>query len=144
MKTFCSCKCWGKSHINKIFVLKNEKNLEKEDEVCTMEDLKYEAKEFGLCLKVRALYNVGTSIMLLPYRKMNGGTDWQKKCLTKSQKVWASLVAQWLRICLPTQGTQVRALVWEDPTCHGATRPVSHYYWACASGACAPPQERPR
>ena len=27
----------------------------------------------------------------------------------------ASLVAQWLRICLPMQGTQVRALVWEDP-----------------------------
>ena len=40
----------------------------------------------------------------------------------------ASLVAQWLRICLPTQGTWVRALVWEDPTCRGATRPVSHKY----------------
>ena len=40
----------------------------------------------------------------------------------------ASLVAQWLRVCLPMQGTRVRALVWEDPTCHGATRPVSHNY----------------
>ena len=40
----------------------------------------------------------------------------------------ASLVAQWLRICLPMQGTQVRALVWEDPTCREATRPVSHNY----------------
>ena len=40
----------------------------------------------------------------------------------------ASPVAQWLRICLPMQGTRVRALVWEDPTCHGATRPVSHNY----------------
>ena len=40
----------------------------------------------------------------------------------------ASLVAQWLRICLPMQGTQVRVLVWEDPTCRGATRPVSHNY----------------
>ena len=38
----------------------------------------------------------------------------------------ASLVAQWLRICLLMQGTRVRALVWEDPTCCGATRPVSH------------------
>ena len=56
----------------------------------------------------------------------------------------ASLVAQWLRICLPNQGTRVRALVWEDPTCRGATRPMSHNYWACASGACAPQQERPR
>ena len=41
---------------------------------------------------------------------------------------WASLVAQWLRICLPMQGTRVRALVWEDPTCRGATGPVSHNY----------------
>ena len=40
----------------------------------------------------------------------------------------ASLVAQGLRICLPMQGTRVRALVWEDPTCRGATRPVSHNY----------------
>ena len=54
----------------------------------------------------------------------------------------ASLVAQWLRICLPMQGTRVRALVWADPTCRGATGPVSHNYWACASGACAPQQER--
>ena len=56
----------------------------------------------------------------------------------------ASLVAQWLRICLPVQGTRVRAVVWEDPTCRGATGPVNHNYWACASGACAPQQERPR
>ena len=57
---------------------------------------------------------------------------------------WASLVVQWLRICLLMQGTRVRALVWEDPTCCGAIRPVSHNYWACASGACALQQERPR
>ena len=50
----------------------------------------------------------------------------------------ASLVAQWLRVCLPMQGTRVRALVWEDPTCRGATGPLSHDCWACASGACAP------
>ena len=29
------------------------------------------------------------------------------------------------------QGTPVRALVWEDPTCRGATKPVRHNYWAC-------------
>ena len=40
----------------------------------------------------------------------------------------ASLVAQWLRICLSMQGTWVRALVWEDATCRGATRSVSHNY----------------
>ena len=38
----------------------------------------------------------------------------------------ASLVAQWLRVCLLMQGTRVRALVWEDPTCRGAAGPVSH------------------
>ena len=32
-------------------------------------------------------------------------------------------LAQWLSIRLPMQGTQVRALVWEDPTCHGARAP---------------------
>ena len=60
------------------------------------------------------------------------------------KKSRASLVAQRSRICLPMQGTRVRALVWEDPTCRGAAGPVSHNYWACASGACAPQQERPR
>ena len=56
----------------------------------------------------------------------------------KNSASWASLVAQWLRICLPMQGTRVRARVWEDPTRRGATKPVRHNYWACASGACAP------
>ena len=40
----------------------------------------------------------------------------------------ASLVAQWLRNCQPIQGTRVRSLVREDPTCHGATKPVRHNY----------------
>ena len=44
----------------------------------------------------------------------------------------ASLVAQCLRIRLPMQGTQVRTLVQEDPTCLRATKPVRHNYWACA------------
>ena len=37
-------------------------------------------------------------------------------------------VGQCLRICLPMQGTQVRALVWEDPTCRRAAGTVSHNY----------------
>ena len=40
----------------------------------------------------------------------------------------ASLVAQWLRIHLPRQETQVRTLVQEDPTCCGATKPVCQNY----------------
>ena len=62
----------------------------------------------------------------------------------------ASLVAQWLGTRLPTQGTRVRALVWEDPTCRGAAKPVSHNYWACALGpvshnhwACVPHLPKP-
>ena len=46
----------------------------------------------------------------------------------KFNSVGASPVAPWLGICLPMQGTWVRALVWEDPTCRGATKPVCHNY----------------
>uniref|UniRef100_A0A8C6AMS2 Zinc finger CCHC-type containing 14 n=1 Tax=Monodon monoceros TaxID=40151 RepID=A0A8C6AMS2_MONMO len=42
----------------------------------------------------------------------------------KSTRRGASLVAQWLRIRLPMQGTWVRALVWEDPT-------LPRSNWAC-------------
>ena len=45
---------------------------------------------------------------------------------TIKKSTGASLVAQWLRICLLMQGTRVRAPVWDDPTCRGTTRPVSH------------------
>ena len=51
--------------------------------------------------------------------------------LSKKSLEGTSLVAQWLRIRLPMQGTQVRALVQEDPTCRIATKPVRHNYWAC-------------
>ena len=55
---------------------------------------------------------------------------WEKLIafISFSKIVRASLVAQWLRVCLPMQGTRVRALVWEDPTCRGAAGPVSHNY----------------
>ena len=49
------------------------------------------------------------------------------KCI-KNKSTGTSLVARWLRIGLPMQGTQVRALVWEDPTCRGATKTVCHNY----------------
>ena len=39
-----------------------------------------------------------------------------------------SLLAQWLRIHLPMQGTWVRYLVQEEPTCRGATKPMYHNY----------------
>ena len=41
----------------------------------------------------------------------------------------ASLVVQWLRICLPMQETWVWFRVWEDPTRHKATKCVCCRYW---------------
>ena len=46
----------------------------------------------------------------------------------KNRHIGTSLVAQWLRIRLPMQGTWVRALAQEDSTCRGATKPVCHNY----------------
>ena len=40
----------------------------------------------------------------------------------------AFLVAQQLRICLPMQESWVQSMVWEDPICHGATKPLGHNY----------------
>ena len=44
---------------------------------------------------------------------------------------------------LPMKGTHVESLVQEDPTCHGATKPDRHNYWACAPRARALQQEKP-
>ena len=44
----------------------------------------------------------------------------------KKPLMGTSLVVQWLGICLPMQGTRVQALVREDPTCHGAPKPMRH------------------
>ena len=62
-----------------------------------------------------------------------------------------SLVVLWLRIHLPMQGTQVWSLVWEDPTCLRAIKPMGHNCWAQGSQllkptrprACAPQQDVP-
>ena len=63
----------------------------------------------------------------------------------KKRKNRASLVVQWIRICLTMQRTWVRSLVWEEsencraakPTCHNywslraaTTEPVCHNYWS--------------
>ena len=52
----------------------------------------------------------------------------EDKAKSKEKSTGTSLVVEWLRIRLPMQGTRVRALVWEDPTCRGATKPVRHNY----------------
>ena len=60
------------------------------------------------------VFSFGFSLYILfPFQKRLTGT---------------SLVTQWLRICLPVQGTRVQSLVQEDPSCCGATKPMRHNY----------------
>ena len=47
---------------------------------------------------------------------------------SKINQCRTSLVVQWLRIHLPMQGTRVRSLVQEAPTCRRATKSVHHNY----------------
>ena len=47
-----------------------------------------------------------------------------------NKELGTSLAVQWIRIRLPVQGTWVRSLIWEDSTCHGATKPECCNYWA--------------
>ena len=60
------------------------------------------------------------------------GNEWGSKITgateVKNSFVGTSLVAQWLRIPLPRQGTRVQALVQEDPTRRRTTKPVCHNY----------------
>ena len=69
-----------------------------------------EAQKFKILRMSNLSFLLLLLMLLVSYQKSHG----------------ASLVVQWLRIHLPMQGTRVRALVWEDPTCRGATGPVSH------------------
>ena len=55
----------------------------------------------------------------------------KNNCYLKSNQR-TSLVVQWLRIHLPRQEAWVQSLLREDPTCHRATKPVRHNYWAWA------------
>ena len=52
-------------------------------------------------------------------------------------------MAQWLRICLPMQGRQVRALVREDPTAKEQLSPRATTTEVCTPRAHAPQQEKP-
>ena len=49
-----------------------------------------------------------------------------------------SLGAQWMRICLPMQGTQVWFLVQEESTSHRATKPLCCNCWSpCTHSLCS-------
>ena len=51
----------------------------------------------------------------------------------KNSDVSASLIMQWIRICLPMQGPWVQSLVREYSSCLGAAKPMCHNYWAHAA-----------
>ena len=53
-----------------------------------------------------------------------------QRLLEQKQSHRTPLVAHWIRIRLPMQGTRVRSLVREDSTCRGTAKPVSHNYSA--------------
>ena len=55
-------------------------------------------------------------------------SSWSSWELIRNVNFGASLVVQWLRICLPMQGTRIRSLVHEDSKCRQATKPVCHNY----------------
>ena len=57
-------------------------------------------------------------------KKFRGGKKATLNSIKFNYTLGASLVVQWLRIHLPMQGTWIRALVQEDPTCCGATKPM--------------------
>ena len=50
----------------------------------------------------------------------------------KTAEFGAFLVVQWLRIRLAMQRIPVQSLVWADPKCLRATKPMRHNHWACA------------
>ena len=99
-------------------------------------DHKHRILEMHSKLKDQQLKTI-LHIYRLLYQNLMGTTNQKSTVDTHTEKksnpnttlkidIRASLVAQWLRICLLMQETRVRALVWEDPTCHGAAGPVSH------------------
>ena len=62
--------------------------------------------------KLRKNLEVQTSHL---FKVQESRVDQRKKSISYTQKVRASLVTQWQRICLPMQETQVQSLSWEDP-----------------------------
>ena len=63
--------------------------------------------------------------------KMGLGWGWGILFIEKEKEEnngGTSLAAQWLRIHLTMQVTKVQSLGREDPTCHGAAKPVHHNY----------------
>ena len=99
--------------------------------------LLFQIQNFHLLLKILSLYIYRYSLFGEAFKKKLSLNSLDMVSVSpfkmlKINDLWASLVVQWLTIRLPMQGTRVRSLVQEDPTCCGATKPTCHNYWACA------------
>lgn len=80
---------------------------------------------------------------------------WAEKVLLewiqeRAGRLGTSLAVQWIKICLPMQGTRVGSLVREDSTCQGATKPRATTTepecctcWSLDTRVCAPQWEKP-
>ena len=91
----------------------------------------------GLCPQNTAqpgLFRGMTGSCLDGYNSLHHSTyalsSWPPKGPLYNADLGTFEVVQWLRICLPMQGTQVPSLVWEYPTCRRATKPMGHNYWS--------------
>ena len=106
-------------------------NADKHGTVEGREEAKRQRKNFMFTFPLTCL-RIGIFISSSVYRrrrsKQTGSYHASSERVDQSYGPWASLVARWLRIRLPMQGTRVRALDREDPTCRGATKPVRHDY----------------
>ena len=56
------------------------------------------------------------------------GREGGRQAGNKFTKDGTCMLAQWIGIYLPMQGTQVRSLVQGDPTCGGATKLMCYNY----------------
>ena len=80
-------------------------------------------------------YHEAWNYLTVVPQKLHGSRD-KAPCFAQRKNSYndvgcrTSLVVQWLRIHLPMQGTQVWSLIWEDPICFRATKPVGHKYWS--------------
>ena len=76
-------------------------------------------------LQMRAWVRKGSSWPQLTSSLSDRAGIWTQRAASRAY-TWTALVVQWI-IPLPMLGTWVQFLVWEDSTCHGATKPLHSY-----------------
>ena len=79
-------------------------------------------------LQMETEMDVGQSMQILPTVLFFFFLKAALKSLSRGLPWWLS----GKDISLPMQETRVQSPDWDDPTCHRATKPVCHSYWACA------------